>query len=213
MDRILQRSTPVTAADNAQLPRCVVRETVSHRAAWLRALAALAAVTCLACAGPERGAGREDERADSEAGDASRWIASAERVGPVRVGMTVAEAERALGARFLPLTDQGECAYRTSMAAPEGVRFMQIADQIARVDIVAPGVGTDGGIEVGATEARVRQVYGPGVSLSPHKYTDGQYLTVPADSGHRIVFETDGERVTRYRVGRLPEVEWVEGCS
>ena len=30
---------------------------------------------------------------------------------------------------------------------------------------------------------------------------------------YRLVFETDGERVTRYRAGRLPEVEWVEGCA
>jgi hypothetical protein len=27
------------------------------------------------------------------------------------------------------------------------------------------------------------------------------------------VFETDGQRVTNYRVGRKPEVQWVEGCS
>ena len=203
----------MTRSDNAQLSRCGMRATVSQRAVRLRALVPLAAFVCLACAGSEPGAGRDDAGAGSEVRDTSRWTASAEHVGPVRVGMTVADAERALGAGFLPLTDQGECAYRTSMVAPDGVRFMQIDDRIARVDIGAPGVGTGGGIEIGATEARVREVYGPGVSLSPHKYTDGHYLTVPADSGHRIVFETDGERVTRYRVGRLPEVEWVEGCS
>ena len=34
-----------------------------------------------------------------------------------------------------------------------------------------------------------------------------------ADSGFEVVFETDSQRVTRYRAGRLPEVEYVEGCS
>jgi hypothetical protein len=34
-----------------------------------------------------------------------------------------------------------------------------------------------------------------------------------ASAGKEIVFETDGKRVTMFRAGRLPEVEWVEGCS
>jgi hypothetical protein len=29
----------------------------------------------------------------------------------------------------------------------------------------------------------------------------------------RIVFETDGQRVTRFRAGRLPAVQYVEGCG
>jgi hypothetical protein len=35
----------------------------------------------------------------------------------------------------------------------------------------------------------------------------------PEDTTHRIVFETDGQNVTLFRSGRMPEVEWVEGCS
>ena len=34
-----------------------------------------------------------------------------------------------------------------------------------------------------------------------------------ADSAYRLIFETDGQRVTEYRAGLLPAVEWVEGCS
>jgi hypothetical protein len=91
--------------------------------------------------------------------------------------------------------------------------FMDVSGEIARIDITEPGVPTDRGIEVGATEARVRETYGSLLSASPHKYTAGRYLTIAIDPDHRIVFETDGQVVTRYRVGRLPEVEWVEGCS
>ena len=29
----------------------------------------------------------------------------------------------------------------------------------------------------------------------------------------RIIFETDGKRVVKYRAGRGPQVEYVEGCS
>jgi hypothetical protein len=41
-------------------------------------------------------------------------------------------------------------------------------------------------------------------------------MTVKGDSasaGKAIVFETDGKRVTMFRAGRMPEVEWVEGCG
>jgi hypothetical protein len=58
----------------------------------------------------------------------------------------------------------------------------------------------------------VRELH-TGVVESPHKYTDGHYLTLAPDGAHRLVFETDGGHVTRYRGGRMPEVEWVEGCG
>ena len=63
-------------------------------------------------------------------------------------------------------------------------------------------------------------VWGSGrgrVTVQPHKYTNGHYLVVrsatAADTTHRIIFETDGKVVTRFRSGRMPEVAWVEGCS
>ena len=40
-----------------------------------------------------------------------------------------------------------------------------------------------------------------------------EFVVTPADTTRRLVFETDGARVLRYRAGRRPEVEWVEGCS
>ena len=73
------------------------------------------------------------------------------------------------------------------------------------------------GARVGDSEDAVRKLYGSRVSVTPHKYTNGHYLTVtpmaPSDSQYRIIFETDGKRVTRYRAGRLPQVAYVEGCS
>ncbi len=51
----------------------------------------------------------------------------------------------------------------------------------------------------------------------PHHYEgpEGRYRIVelPGDSLHRIVFETDGRRVTSYRAGRRPAVDHVEGCA
>ena len=56
------------------------------------------------------------------------------------------------------------------------------------------------------------------MTATPHKYEQGwRYLTVtpaaPTDGAFRLVFETDGQKVVRYRAGRMPEVEWVENCG
>jgi len=142
-----------------------------------------------------------------------QWRATARGIGPVRVGMTIGEAETAIGAPIAGTASPGECVYVRSSQGPPGVMFMVVDGRIVRVDVTGADVLTDAGARIGDTEARVRELYDAGVSTTPHKYTDGHYLTVAADAEHRLVFETDGQHVTRYHTGRLPEVEWVEGCS
>ena len=65
---------------------------------------------------------------------------------------------------------------------------------------------------------RMKKANGGELELQPHKYVEGgRYLVYlspqRADSGLRIVFETDGSVVTRFRAGVLPAVAYVEGCS
>jgi hypothetical protein len=167
----------------------------------------------IAQGGPVSGKAAKEGDAPGRGQPRRPWNASASHLGAVRMGMTVVEAEAALGAPFEPSTDTGECLYRRFAGAPAGVLFMQAGGRIVRVDVVAAGVSTDAGIGVGAPVSQVREAYGTRVAASPHKYTSGEYLTIAPDADHRLVFETDGERVTRYRIGRLPEVEWVEGCA
>jgi len=135
--------------------------------------------------------------------------------GAVRAGMTIAEAEQAQNIK-LPLLgpSMDPCHY----VAPEGrpVAFMVIDGKIARVDVNRESsVKTSEGARIGDTEDRIRSLYPQFIEVQPHKYTDGRYLIVraPADSNFRIIFETDGQKVTGYRAGRMPEVRWVEGCS
>ncbi len=89
--------------------------------------------------------------------------------------------------------------------------------KIARVQVLRGSVATAAGARIGDSEQRVHELYSSHLAVSPHKYTNGHYLTVTpvsvADSAMRIIFETDGSRVTAYRSGTLPQVEWVEGCS
>jgi hypothetical protein len=103
------------------------------------------------------------------------------------------------------------CVYTKVPEAP-GLLVMLFAGKVVRLDVITAGVATASGARVGDTEQRIRELY-PGSRVEPHKYTDGHYLVVDSSPGRRLVFETDGTRVTRYRAGAIPHVDWVEGCS
>lgn len=143
--------------------------------------------------------------------------------GPLRVGMTAAEAEAALGHfRLVPFdpgapADSMACGYAASDRLPAGVKVMMEGARVVRLDVVSGDVPTAEGARIGDTEARIQQLYPGRVTVGPHKYTDGHYLTVrPAqasDTTHLIVFETDGQVVLRFRGGQKPQVEYVEGCA
>jgi hypothetical protein len=130
--------------------------------------------------------------------------------------MSVADARAALGGD-LPEPANRECDHVRPPLGPNGVLIMMVGGRVARVEVSDTTVPTAAGARVGDTEARINALYPGRVQTGPHKYVDGHYLVVRrgagADSVYRLVFETNGQRVTRYRAGRLPEVEWVEGCS
>ncbi|HEX2204622.1 MAG TPA: hypothetical protein VHG91_15035 [Longimicrobium sp.] len=141
-------------------------------------------------------------------------------LGPLRVGMTEEEARAALGGAWSPLAADGEtegCRYARSAALPPGVLVMLDSGRVRRVEVDSGATATAAGARIGDSAERVRQLY-PGLREGPHKYTAGKYLVAlpgaPADTVHRIVFETDSAgTVTRFRGGALPHVEYVEGCS
>lgn len=142
---------------------------------------------------------------------------TARGIGPLRAGMTIAEARSALGgALAVPAgTDTAGCGYVQWRGGPPGVRVMIEGGRVARVDVDSVGVATSTGARVGDAESEVQRRYGGRAVVAPHKYEQGHYLTVidPADTNHAIVFETRGGTVTRFRAGRRPQVEYVEGCG
>ena len=147
----------------------------------------------------------------------SAWTVSADAVGPIRVGMTGDELRTAAGDLTPPPNATADCTYAHPTSAPAGVLVMLAKGVVTRVDVDSTGVATAEGIAVGDTVSKVNEAYIGKVSTSPHKYVQGgQYLTVKPGSAQdslRIVFESEAGRVTRYRVGRVPQVEWVERCG
>lgn len=148
------------------------------------------------------------------------WTVTDSGAGVLRIGMT--RDQLALDLHATPpkhtRADSG-CAYLAVAGIPPGMRTMWVAATLARIDIGAASLATDLGAKIGDKQAKIESLYRGRVSAMPAKYDPhGKYLVIrpapPADTSGRIVFETDSStRVTRYRVGREPEVEWVEGCS
>ncbi|HJP58842.1 MAG TPA: hypothetical protein VJ865_02545 [Gemmatimonadaceae bacterium] len=148
----------------------------------------------------------------------SSWTVNIRGIGPLHAGMSRREAAAVMGVSPAVIDSAWtDCDYVGFGDVPEGVSFMVEGGTIARVDVTKGRVATEEGARIGDSEDRIRQLYGSRLTVSPHAYVDGHYLIVhpkePADSAFRIVFETDGHVVTQYRSGRLPPVEWVEGCS
>jgi hypothetical protein len=135
--------------------------------------------------------------------------------------MTAAQAHEALrdsSRERKPAGDPGGCAYLTSGALPHGVGVMLDGESVVRVDISSPAIKTASGVGVGDTEDRIARAYPGRITTTPHKYeTKGHYLTYvardPLDRDMGMVFETDGRRVTSFRVGTVAAIGLVERCG
>jgi hypothetical protein len=140
-------------------------------------------------------------------------------LGPIQVGMTLAEAVN-MGVLNENPTMKKECDFvfpAVGAGVPDNVGVMIVRGKVARIDVDTGSVTTEDGAKIGDTEDKIRSIYDGDVQVEPHKYvTGGHYMIVMGDSasaGKAIVFETNGKVVTNFRAGRLPEVKWVEGCS
>lgn len=88
------------------------------------------------------------------------WVVRFDGVGPVRVGMTLAQLDAIL--RDQPSRSAEEmqgCFYVESEKHPH-LKFMVIDGHVARVDVEERGVSTSSGIQVGDSDKRPRRVYG-----------------------------------------------------
>ncbi|MGI8560635.1 MAG: hypothetical protein ACR2J7_04205 [Luteimonas sp.] len=113
------------------------------------------------------------------------------------------------------------CYHLSPQPQPEGpsrIAFMIEGGQFVRVDVHAADITAPGGGKVGMSAEEIGQLYPGRVVVQPHKYLydeGGKYLRIDSDEGGNgvLLFETDGNAVTSWRVGVPPQVDYVEGCS
>lgn len=145
-------------------------------------------------------------------------------IGPVKIGMTE-EVIRSVLTDSL-ISDEGlipgsTCYYISVESHP--VAFMMLDGALSRIDVtsgraaIPPVWKTEAGAQIGDSESRIKELYPGRVTTRQHVYVEnGHYLEIlptdPALDEYLMLFETDGEKVTRFRAGLHDPTRWIEGC-
>lgn len=151
------------------------------------------------------------------AASGNSWVLSDDGIGPVRIGMTLAELNSVLHEHFAMPTagDDRPCFYVTPTSHPD-VGFMIEDGRLTRIDVDGPQVPSAAGVRVGDSEQKAIEVYRHMLTVKPGAYTgpEGHYLTQRSnDRRYGIRFETDEGKIVRFYAGRFSSVQYIEGCQ
>lgn len=160
-------------------------------------------------------------------------VATMEGIGPVKIGMTVQEAEHALGAKLDPISPPfyKEC-WITSRSDKKDrvIQYMVEDENIAAIDVYPPAaetfplpipaIKTPKGIGVGSTEEQIRKAYGKSVKKERAPYFDEDNKETAywfhADNPDKklgMFFDARYGRVLSFSVGTLEAINQMERCS
>jgi hypothetical protein len=144
------------------------------------------------------------------------WALRLNGIGPVRIGMTLDQLNSALSENFKrpKESEDQSCFYVEPRAHPQ-IAFMIEDGRVVRIDVSGPGIRTDKGAQIGDSEQRVKDLYGPTMGVEPHfyDYEIGSHYLYFESSDNAIRFETEGGKVFVFYAGRSSAVSYVEGCS
>ncbi|HEY0101881.1 MAG TPA: hypothetical protein VGB60_00245 [Brevundimonas sp.] len=155
---------------------------------------------------------------------------TAEGWGPLRIGMSRAEIETALGADANPEAvgggDPESCDMFRPARAPAGLMVMVERGVLTSIWLDRGAtLTTDRGFGVGDEAAAVKAAYGASAQVSPHKYSPApaEYVTVWSEAGGPGYVQDATARGISYHVGtdgRIehvaaggPSIQYVEGCA
>ena len=132
-------------------------------------------------------------------------------LGPIKIGMTERQVERAAGRsiRRRGGAGTGDC---TTATFGNKVFGLFTGDRLARIYVGSRRYATRSGVRVGDSEQKVLTTYAGEIVRERHAYTDGWYLKI-VDGNRKVVFEVTGGRVRDVSTGRMPEIDYVEGCA
>ena len=138
-------------------------------------------------------------------------------IGPIRIGMTLREVNKALRTSYSTPTepDERSCFY-VDVPGHHGLELMILNGRFVRVDVDDKTTKTEVGIHNGDSERSAMSKYGGKLKVEPQFYSPetGHYLTLfSADKKYALRFESDDGKVTRYYAGKSEAVSFVEGCS
>jgi len=198
-------------------------------------VASIAALSLAACSQPESAAPETappvaEAPAESPTPAADPNVLTAEGLGALKIGMTLAEVTAAVGPDSNPGAvggaDPQACDEFRPERAPEGVLVMIEQGVLTRVSLVrASTLKTDRGFGIGSQGSAIKAAYGGGVVAQPAKYeaAPAEDLFVWAKGGSTSYVTDATARGVRYEVGADglvkavraggPSIQLVEGCS
>lgn len=149
--------------------------------------------------------------------DGDRDLAAWDGYDAMKLGMSEAQVRAAWGADLkgdAPM--EGSSCFHLSpswVKVPAEFALMFENDKFVRYSVESPDLLAPGGGKVGISRADIEALYPGNIEEQPHKYTDGHYLRI-ANGANVLIFEVDAAgKVTEWRVGVPPQVDYVEGCS
>lgn len=151
---------------------------------------------------------------------------TAQGFGPLRIGMTRAEIEAALGPDSDPGAvggpDPESCDMFRPARAPEGLLVMVENGVLTSVWLSRnTAVETDRALNIGDPAAEVKRVYGAAAEVVPHKYAPApaEYITVWSTADHQspaargLTYEIGQDGRVESIAGGGPSIQYVEGCA
>lgn len=198
-------------------------------------LSSVALLALAACNAPEAVGTPEPKAPESTAPVVTAEAASADVLTPqgyglLKIGMTQAEVDAAVG----PPPDNAaeaepsECRQYHPPRAPEGVLVMTEKGVLTRLTATrGSNVKTQDGVGVGYDGEQLKTSYGAAARATPHKYQEapaayvttwpgrgdllGAYVTDSAARG--LVFEIGQDGKVAFIHAGGPSIQYVEGCS
>jgi hypothetical protein len=198
-------------------------------------LSSVALLALAACNAPEGAKAPEEKAPESAAPTATPDTASTEALtpqgyGPLKIGMTQAEVDAAVGPppANAAEAEPAECRQYHPPRAPEGLLVMTEKGVLTRLTAIRGStVKTADGVGVGYDGEQLKTKYGATARFSPHKYVEAPagyltawvgpdhlssaYVSDPAARG--LVFEIGEDGKVAFIHAGGPSIQYVEGCS
>lgn len=150
--------------------------------------------------------------------DAATGPARLDGYGPLTLGSSLDEVRSAWKEPLQGEVPDDYChALRPQGAQADDVILMIEGKRLMRYDVRNDRIVAPGGGKVGMSLGQLQTLHPDRGDLTAHKYDEkGHNLRVrpAAEGGALINFEINGDgNVSAWRVGRSPQVDYVEGCS
>lgn len=133
-------------------------------------------------------------------------------LGRLKLGIGERKVERIID-RNIRLRGAGNTYACATARLGHGTYGIFTHRRLRRVTLTRRFYQTKSGLRVGLPQSAVRDRYGKRAQRSPHVYVPGGFYFKVTRGNRRLVFETDGERITAISGGRRGEVDLVEGCA